>query len=431
MKKRWIVLLLLIFLLLLQNACAGLVPMMPGTIAQPLEETEETEGDFLSESFYSFLGWDELGETYYDNTPMAVSYSCGDEAASPLFDRATVIRVCDILRNAMVVSETEMPAEGERETYTLYFADGNKFSFSLQNGALCLNYGVFVVEGLEGLAELVFPGYAEGVNIFSLYNDDAIVSFAENFAQNTPVSVGLRSNGGAMLTSSNEETVSAVFSVLEGCEVNYVESSPDQHIDLNQTSEYIFTMEDGSAISFLFAQNCLAVTVDRNYGTVYYWLNNLDELWSIEVLPADNRSEFGGGSIAGLRSDLQALQKILSGEGEALEVIGVYVDYSVDDESGYFLLSDDGETKTFLQKMLSVNATTEIVENPAGENITVSVTLSDGSGPIVYFAGDAVQQVVGSWYACDADSMEELRSTVSTLAAEYATNTTEAREAAG
>jgi hypothetical protein len=58
------------------------------------------------------------------------------------------------------------------------------------------------------------------------------------------------------------------------------------------------------------------------------------------------------------------------------------------------------------------------VDEPEGDTITVSITLSDWSGPILYFTGDSVQQVVGVNYACDSSDMASLRSTILSLAAE-------------
>ena len=57
-----------------------------------------------------------------------------------------------------------------------------------------------------------------------------------------------------------------------------------------------------------------------------------------------------------------------------------------------------------------------MVESPSGDIVTVSVTLSDGSGPIIYFTGDTVQQMMGSNYACDGGAMANLRNRILELA---------------
>ena len=64
---------------------------------------------------------------------------------------------------------------------------------------------------------------------------------------------------------------------------------------------------------------------------------------------------------------------------------------------------------------------------PAGDKLTVSVSLSDMSGPIFYFTGDTIQQVVGTSYVCDSEAMSALREQVLELAAS-GENTAEVEE---
>ena len=107
----------------------------------------------------------------------------------------------------------------------------------------------------------------------------------------------------------------------------------------------------------------------------------------------------------------------MNGESEALSVAGVFVEYDIDGETGYLTLSDETAV-SFLQRALSVSVSPETVEEPSGSRITVSVTLSDLSGPILYFTGDSIQQVVGVNYACSGEEMSSLRDLILELAAE-------------
>jgi hypothetical protein len=267
------------------------------------------------------------------------------------------------------------------------------------------------------LWNISFPAYSEGFDLFDLYFDDSVRAFADNFYEDTPVSVGRRANSGATLTSEDPEIVRQVFLVLANATITVVEDRPDQNIDLTQTQDYIFTMADGSYYTFTFAQQCLAVRANASYGTVYYWLGNIDTLWNINVVPEDTNGQFEGGALSGLRSDFEEAAAIANGEDSSLSIEGVYVDYTIDGEKGYLTLSGD-TAKDFVRQVVNVSVTDETVDEPEGDTITVSVTLSDWSGPILYFTGDSVQQVVGVNYACDSSDMASLRSTILSLAAD-------------
>jgi hypothetical protein len=175
-------------------------------------------------------------------------------------------------------------------------------------------------------------------------------------------------------------------------------------------------MEDGTYYTFTFAQQCLAVRASAVYGTVYYWLDGLDELFTMTIAPEDQTGQFEGGTVADLRSDIQQTAQIANNQQDDLTIAGVYVDYSIDGESGYLTLSDD-TAYDFVRQVTNISATSETVAEPDGDRITVSVTLSDWSGPILYFTGDTIQQVVGINYVCDNDAMSSLRSTILSLAA--------------
>lgn len=430
MKKLLYAMLALVLLCSL-SACGDFVSLMPGTEleASTQSETEGSEDFFEPKTLYDFLGWQDFGSNYYNDTPVALTYTGGgdDEGGpSPVFDRATIVSACDILRNITVTGAADTDAAGDDDVYTFTMADGETYTVSFAGGLLETARGKYAVTGFEALDGLAFPGYSDSFGIFDLYYNDSIADFARNFQEDTAVSVGRRENSGAILTSEDPEVVWAVFNALRGASVNRAEKSPDQNIDLTQSTDYIFTMSDGKTYTFTFTQQCLTVTALQSYGPVYYWLDNIDGLWNVSVMPDDDTADFTGGSITGLRTDLQELQDVLDGARTDLSVLGVYVDYVISGESGYFTLEGD-EAVSFLRTALSVTAGGELVEKPEGETITISVTLSDGSGPIFYFTGDAIQQVMGRWFQCDTSTMSTLRSAISELAAAYATNTTDVR----
>ena len=197
-----------------------------------------------------------------------------------------------------------------------------------------------------------------------------------------------------------------------------MEASPDQNIDLTQTTDYVFTMPDASTRTVSFTDQCLAVTASSVYGPVYYWLRGAESLPSVTVLPESSIPTFSGGPLTSLREDIAQAQLAAYGQFNGITVLGVYVDYSISGyEPGYLTLSGD-VANGFVRQVTSINATAETVTPSGGDSITVFVTLSDEyqSGPIIVFSGDSVQQVVGLNYACDATAMANLRSAILLLA---------------
>jgi hypothetical protein len=422
MKKLSLAFLLAVLLLSL-TACGGFVSIMPGsqgleTVEDAQENSQSDQEGFQETALYTFLGWSDLGDNFYDNTPVALSVQYNDGCVSPVFDRSSIVTACEALRQMTVTGRAQ---EGQsydvEQTYTLTMSDGKEYTLTFRDGLLYTYTGVYTVSGGTDLWNISFPAYSEGFDLFDLYFDDSVRAFADNFYEDTPVSVGRRANSGATLTSEDPEIVRQVFLVLANATITVVEDRPDQNIDLTQTQDYIFTMADGSYYTFTFAQQCLAVRANASYGTVYYWLGNIDTLWNINVVPEDTNGQFEGGALSGLRSDFEEAAAIANGEDSSLSIEGVYVDYTIDGEKGYLTLSGD-TAKDFVRQVVNVSVTDETVDEPEGDTITVSVTLSDWSGPILYFTGDSVQQVVGVNYACDSSDMASLRSTILSLAAD-------------
>ena len=401
-------------------ACDQLVPIMPGTDISSEDVTGglpggQTPADdaFPERPFYEFMGWDRLGDTYYDNTPVALSLMGSEGYNSPIFDRTSIIAACDAMR-AMTITGTadDTPAS---DMYILTMPDGTEYSFTFAGDDLVTVSGCYTVSGAETLRELSFPGYSDDFDVFDLYYNENIRAFADGFYEDTPVSVGRRMNQGATLTSTDPDVVERAFTLLADATVSQVEMSPDQNIDLTQTTDYVFTMESGDYYTFSFTGPCLTVTASSVYGPVYYWLDGVDELSSLTILPASTAPVFEGGAITGIREDIQLAADVVNGEAADLTLSGIYVDYTIDGTRGYLTL--DGDTAvSFLRQVLSVNATAEAVESTAGDVITVSVTLSDGSGPIIYFTGDTVQQMMGTNFVCDSDAMYSLRDSILELA---------------
>jgi len=426
MKKILPVLLALILMLGLCG-CGNFVSILPGTeietAALPAEESAEDAAEedvFQEQKLYDFIGWSEFGGDYYSDTPVALSfqYNSGAEGCiSPVFDRVSIIAACDALRNMTVTGKTEEGDNTDEMVFTFTMADGETRSVTFDHGNLSMYSGDYTVSGGEDLFSIAFPAYSTEYDVFDLYYKEDVRSFADGFYENTTVSVGRRASGGATLTSKDPEAVRAVFEALSDATVMLVENAPDKFVDVTAVQDYIFTMEDGTAYTFSFAQQCLVVTANSVYGPVYYWLDNIDPLWAVDIQPESTAGKFEGGIVSEIREDFAEASAIANGEQDDLEIIGVHVSYEIGDESGYLTLS--GEiAESMVRTVTSIGVTGEKVEAPEGDVITVSVTLSDWSGPIFYFVGDTIQEVIGTSYACDSDEISMLRTTVLDLVAE-------------
>ena len=419
MKKLSAALMTLVLCLSL-TACGHFVSIMPGDGAAgdgpaAAVQTEEPEDFFREQELLAFLRWDDFAANYYDDTPVALSIRAGSAYASPIFDRASIIAACDALRSMRVTGRAGEPGTGGDETVFAFTMDnGNQYTVAFAAGQLSLSTGLYTVTGGQALWDLAFPGYGGQFDLFDLYFDENIRSFADHFYENMPVSVGRRSNGGATLASENPAVVDQVFQLLANATLARVEESPDQNIDLTQTTDYIFTMADGTYYTFTFTGPCLTVTASDDYGPVYYWLNGVDDLPYITILPETTAPTFAGGPITGMREEIAQAQAAAYGQLEGISVVGVYVDYNINGQHGYLTLSGDTAI-SFVQRVTSINAGSEAVV-PSGEDITVFVTLSDQSGPIIVFTGDTVQQMVGTNHACDVNAMADLRNTILYLA---------------
>ncbi len=407
-------------------ACGDYVSLMPGTeLVRPGAE-ESAEDVFQAAPLLTYLGWEDFGGSYYTDTPVALSYqseaSDGTRGCRAyVFDRASIIAACDALRSMTVTAPSPEQAASGGE-YVLTMADGDEYYFTfgrLADGSRVLSTytGNYAVEGGDALWEIEFPAYSSSFDLFDLYFDDGVRAFADGFEQNTPVSVGYRLGSGATVTSDDPAVVRQAFAALSGATVTVVENFPDQNIDLTDVRDYIFTMADGTYYTFSFAQRCLAVTAAPDFGTVYYWLSGIDALWDVQIMAANNNGKFEGGSIGGLRDDIQTTVQVANGERTDLTVAGIFVEYTIGEESGYLTLDGDLAMR-FIRQVAAIQVSSETVAEPTGDKITISVTLSDLSGPIFYFTGDAIQQVVGIHYICDSGDMAALRQTITELAAE-------------
>ncbi len=461
-------------LALLLSACDSFVSIMPGTELEPsavMTAAQPAEDGFEVRSVLDFLGRQAFAESYYSDTPVALS--CQRDTAEGeqgcrayVFDRTSIIAACDALQEMTVVGRAEEEPV-RTEEYILTMENGDEYDFRLgvladgSTHVLSSYTGEYVVSGGDALWDIPFPAYSQDFDVFDLYFSDSVRAFADDFYQNTPVSVGYRMNSGATITSTDPEAVAAAFEALSAMSVIVVENQPDQNVDLAQARDYIFTMEDGTYYTFSFAQRCLSVTANPGFGPVYYWLNGVDALWNVEIASENRNGKFEGGPVADLRDDIRRAADIVigepaeteetleteeseeteetieteeteeaeetesveepeeteeteteeSGETAELSVLGVFVEYDIDGRTGYLTL--DGDTAVdFIRSAFEVNVSAETEENPEGDKITVSITLSDSSGPILYFTGDTIQQVVGINYICDSGDMSALRSQV-------------------
>ena len=419
MIKRSLAVVTMLAICALLAACGHFVSIMPGTEVADLSPEESgsplAEDGFNEQPLMDFLGWRDFATSYYSNTPVALTIRTPEKGfASPIFDRASIVAACDSLRAMKVTEPAPAGTAGQETVYTFVMKDGSSRSVTFNGSCLQLDTGVYTVSGGEALAGLTFPGYSDGLDIFDLYYSDEIRAFADNFYNDTPVSVGRRMNGGATLTSRDPNVINQVFALLQGAAVSRVEENPDQQIDLTQTTDYVFTMYDGVYYTFSFTGSCLTVTPSSDYGPVYYWLTGIDELPNVTVLPESTIPTFAGGPITGLRDDIAQARAAAYGELEGITVVGVYVDYTISGQSGYLTLEGDTAV-SFVQRVTAIHATADTTDT-TGETITVFITLSDQSGPIIVFNGDTVQQLVGVNHPCDYSAMADLRYVIQQLA---------------
>ncbi len=423
--KRTLITILAAALLLGLCGCGDYVSLMPD--GETVLAEAEGEG-FTPTALSELLGWQEFMAGYYNDTPVALSYTGAEGFASPVFDRESIIRACDALRSMNVTEELGEAPEGAvaDASYTLTMSDGTTYTVGFSGGDLLYHSMLYAVSGGEALDNLSFPGYGGGFSIFDLYADSRVTAFAEAAASELPVSVGRRANGGAVISSQDADTVQAVFDLLADAEIESVEMRPDQNIDLTSVTDYVFTMSDGSTQTFTLTGGCLTVQANAAYGTVYYHISTADELAAMSIVSGSSAAAFEGGMLADLRNDMSRAIRAANGEYVApdndvetavqvsrneesteessesggLSVAGVYVSFDINGTQDYISLTGD-EAAEFVRLMGELEVTSErLTAAPEGDSMTISVNLSDWSGPICYLAGGAVQQTVGNWYVC-------------------------------
>ena len=79
--------------------CGHFVPIMPGTDPVPEDGEIQTPADsgeqedvFEQQPLMSFIGWNDFAQTYYDETPVALSIWTGERGfSSPVFDRPATL----------------------------------------------------------------------------------------------------------------------------------------------------------------------------------------------------------------------------------------------------------------------------------------------------------------------------------------------------
>lgn len=423
--KRTLITILTAALLLGLCGCGDYVSLMPDG------ETvlAEAEGaGFAPTTLAELLGWQDFMAGYYDNTPVALSFTGTEGFASPVFDRESIIRACDALRSTSVTEELGEAPEGTvaDASYRFTMSDGTTHTVEFSGGDLLYHSTLYAVSGGEALDKLSFPGYGGDFSVFDLYADSRVTAFAEAAESELPVSVGRRANGGAVLSSQDEDTVRQAFALFADAVIESVEMRPDQNIDLNSVYDYVFTMSDGSTQTFTLTGGCLTVQANAAYGTVYYHISTSDELAAMSIVSGSATTSFEGGMLADLRNDMSRAIRAANGEYVApdndvetavqvsrdeesaeessetggLSVAGVYVSFDIDGTQDYISLTGD-EAAEFVRLMGELEVTSErLTAAPEGDAMTISVNLSDWSGPICYLAGGAVQQTVGNWYVC-------------------------------
>lgn len=416
-------------------ACGDYVSLMPGS---ELAVAEAESAEFTAAGLSELLGWQDFMASYYDNTPVALSYTGSAGFASPVFDRESIIKACDTLRSVSVTQLLGDAPEGTQPDaeYTFTMADGDTYTVAFSGGSLLYRSQLYAVSGSEGLEALSFPGYGGDYSVFDLYYDSKVTTFADSFAENTPVSVGRRANGGAVLSSQDADMIAQVYELFATATIESVEMRPDQNIDLTNIHDYVFTLPDGSTQTFTITGGCLAVQANAAYGMVYYHITNSDTLAALSIATGTITAAFEGGMLGDLRNDIGRAVRAANGEyvapeneadqldqatrdseedseesseaGGGLSVAGVYVSFDLDGTQDYISVTGDAAAE-FVRMMGQIEVTSErLSAAPEGGTVTVSVNLSDWSGPICYFGGGAVQQTVGTWYMCSGSGYETM-----------------------
>lgn len=439
--KRILSCLLLSVLLLGLCGCGDYVSLLPGT---ELAETAVSESAFEPTAVSELLGWDGFMSSYYDNTPVALSRQGAEGYFSPVFDRETIIKACDAVRGMTATEKLTESADAADTAETVFrftMADGSTRDIRFAGETLRCVSGDYTVSGGEALWELPFPAYDEGFSIFDLYYSDAVTAFAESFESERPASVGRRTNGGATLSNADADMVREVFELLRDAVIESVEANPDQTVDLNTVQDYVFTMDDGSTQTFTFTGGCLTVKVSDAYGPVYYRISTGEQLRNLPIAAKTAEAVFEGGTLDELRTDIARAVAVANGEyvepmntemansqdsrdededsedGEeepestGMSVAGAYITFLLDGAEDYVSLQGE-QAQEFVQLLGRMEVSAERAESePTDSPVTVSVNLSDWSGPIIYFRDGWVQQSVGVWYRVNEDdyaAMKEL-----------------------
>lgn len=428
---------LLLLMLLGLCGCGDYVSLLPGT---EFAETAEAESVFEPTAVSTLLGWDSFMSSYYDDTPVALSRQGAEGYFSPVFDRESIIKACDALRGMTATekrAESADAADAEETVFRFTMADGSTRDIRFAGEALRCVSGDYTVSGGEALWDIPFPAYSEGFGVFDLYYSGAVTAFAENF---DAVSVGRRTNGGATLSNEDADMVKQVFELLRDATVESVEANPDQTVDLNTVQDYVFTMADGSTQTFTLTGGCLTVKASEVYGPVYYRISSGEQLQNLQIAAKTAAAAFEGGTLDALRADIARAIAVANGEyvepmntemansqdsreeaeesedGEeeaqestGMSVAGAYITFLLDGAEDYVSLQGE-QAQEFVQLLGRMNVSAERAESePTESPVTVSVNLSDWSGPIIYFRDGWVQQSVGVWYRVNGDDYAAMK----------------------
>ncbi len=423
--------LLLAVMLLGLCGCGDYVSLLPGT---EMTETAAVESVFEPTAVSEILGWDSFMSSYYDDTPVALSRQGTEGYFSPVFDRESIIKACDALRSMTATDKRTESTDAAAETvFRFTMADGSTRDIRFAGEALRCVSGDYTVSGGEALWDIPFPAYSEGFGIFDLYYSDAVTAFAENFESEPPVSVGRRANGGATLSNEDADMVRQVFELLRDATVDSIEANPDQTVDLNTVQDYVFTMADGSTQTFTFTGGCLTVKVSDVCGPVYYRISTGEQLQNMQIAAKTVEAAFEGGTLDALRTDIARAIAVANGEyvepmntemansqdsreeseetaeSVGMSVAGAYITFLRDGEEDYVSLQGE-QAQEFVQLLGRMNVSAERAESePTESPVTVSVNLSDWSGPIIYFRDGWVQQSVGVWYRVNEDDYAAMK----------------------
>jgi len=226
-----------------------------------------------------------FADQFATNIPFAVSYAYHGIASgplSPVLRAETIQNVFEALSGIVVVGESDIIYEDNDHAFVFTMADGMEYIFRFNGHALQYGGKNYILENDSALWSIDFPVYDDR-SIFSAYSDDAITSFAQNFAQDAPISISTSYNRSAPAVVEDAEHMQAIFNAMCMIELSDIKSASDLADNGNMaTRAIVFTMRNGQEFHFNFLGNYLEMEFGEPIGVRYYFMDDTaDNLFNI------------------------------------------------------------------------------------------------------------------------------------------------------